>query len=138
MPAVPCAGAPCKTLAKLPGLAWLGYVFAFLTSIAAFGIGNMVQANSVAEAASSSYGITPMVTGLVLVVLTAAVILGGIHRIAEVTQSARSVYVPPVCHRRRRGAGADTSADIEPALALVFDSAFTDMRRRAALPEPRS
>jgi AGCS family alanine or glycine:cation symporter len=72
---------------KLP---WLGAVFALLTALAAFGIGNMVQANSVAESLRSSFGLSPFVTGVVLVVVTAVVIIGGIKRIGEFA----SVLVP--------------------------------------------
>jgi AGCS family alanine or glycine:cation symporter len=65
---------------------WLGAVFAALTALAAFGIGNMVQANSVAESLRASFGASPVIVGIVLVVVTAFVILGGIKRIADVTQ----------------------------------------------------
>ena len=64
--------------------AWLGTVFAVFGGLAGFGIGNMVQANSIAAAMNSSFGISNATTGIVLLVLTAAVILGGIKRIAAV------------------------------------------------------
>ncbi len=64
--------------------AWLGTVFAVFGGVAGFGIGNMVQANSIAAAMQTSFGIGGTTTGLVLLVLTAAVILGGIKRIAAV------------------------------------------------------
>jgi len=65
--------------------AWLGTVFAVFGGLAGFGIGNMVQANSIAAAMNSSFGISNATTGIVLLVLTAAVILGGIKRIAAVS-----------------------------------------------------
>jgi AGCS family alanine or glycine:cation symporter len=68
---------------KMP---WLGAIFALLTSLAAFGIGNMVQANSVADALHTTFGLSQSTTGIVLVVLTGAVILGGIKRIGKVTE----------------------------------------------------
>jgi AGCS family alanine or glycine:cation symporter len=68
------------------GLPWLGTVFALLTSLAAFGIGNMVQANSVADALRASFAVPTWVTGVTLVVITAAVILGGITRIGKFTE----------------------------------------------------
>ena len=74
-------GGPMYTLKKR-GLGWLGVIFALLTSIAAFGIGNMVQANSVAESLNASFGISPSIVGVILVVISGAVILGGIKRIA--------------------------------------------------------
>lgn len=64
--------------------AWLGALFAFFGMCAAFGIGNMVQANSVADAVESSFKTPSWLTGTLLTFLTAIVILGGIKRIAEV------------------------------------------------------
>src|SRR5688572_18617682 len=68
------------------GMPWLGTVFAGLVAVAAFGIGNMVQSNSVAHSLQDSFGISPIITGIVLVVITGAVIIGGIKRIGEVTE----------------------------------------------------
>ena len=65
----------------------LGLLFAFFASIAAFGIGNMVQSNSVADALNSSFGVPHLVTGITLAVATALVILGGIKSIARVTSA---------------------------------------------------
>lgn len=67
-----------------PKWLWLGGAFAFFGAVAAFGIGNTVQSNSVADALESSFSIPPMITGVVLMVLSGAVILGGIKRIAKV------------------------------------------------------
>ncbi len=66
------------------GWRWLGGLFALFGMIAAFGIGNMVQANSVADAVASVWHVPERWTGVVLMGLTGAVILGGIRRIAEV------------------------------------------------------
>jgi len=79
-------GGAMYTLKKGLKLPWLGAVFALLTAVAAFGIGNMVQANSVAESLKASFGASPVIVGVVLVAVTAFVILGGITRIADVTQ----------------------------------------------------
>jgi AGCS family alanine or glycine:cation symporter len=65
--------------------AWLGSVFALFGGLAGFGIGNMVQANSIAAALETSFGIRPSTTGVVLLLLTGAVLLGGIRRIAAVS-----------------------------------------------------
>src|SRR5512134_571036 len=73
-------GGAMYVLKKGLGMPWLGALFALLTSLAAFGIGNMTQANSVAAALDSSFGISTTLTGIVLVVITAVVILGGIKR----------------------------------------------------------
>jgi AGCS family alanine or glycine:cation symporter len=74
-------GGAMYTLRKR-GLGWLGGIFALLTALAAFGIGNMVQANSVAQSLQASFGISPSIVGAVLVVIAGIVILGGIKRIA--------------------------------------------------------
>ncbi len=63
---------------------WLAPTFALFGAIAGFGIGNTVQANSVASVVNDTFGIAPLLTGLVLLGLTAAVILGGIQRIGAV------------------------------------------------------
>lgn len=66
--------------------AWLGWAFALFGFVASFGAGNMVQSNSVAAALkSSALAVPTYVTGLVLAVLTALVIIGGIKSIAKVT-----------------------------------------------------
>lgn len=67
-----------------PNWAWLGFLFALFGTVAAFGIGNMVQSNSIAAALHDSYQIPKTLTGIVLAVLVGAVILGGIKRIANV------------------------------------------------------
>lgn len=79
------SGGPMYYLSQGLGIKWLGILFAFFASIAAFGIGNMVQSNSVANAVSSHFGIAPWITGIVLTLLTGTVILGGIKSIARVT-----------------------------------------------------
>ena len=53
-------------------------------SIAAFGIGNTVQTNSVANALESNFGVSPMVTGIILMVLVGLVLMGGVKRIGDV------------------------------------------------------
>ena len=63
---------------------WLGFLFAIFGAIAAFGIGNTVQTNSIASVLEGTYSVPPIVTGVVVAVLVAAVILGGIKRIADV------------------------------------------------------
>lgn len=78
-------GGPMYYLSKGLGLKWLGIIFAIFAAIAAFGIGNMVQSNSVADAVEATFGLKPLITGLVLAVATALVILGGIKSIGKVT-----------------------------------------------------
>ncbi len=62
----------------------LGAAFALFAAIAAFGIGSMVQSNSVADALQSSFGVQPLATAVLISVLAAAVILGGIRSIGRV------------------------------------------------------
>ena len=63
---------------------WLGFLFALFGTVAAFGIGNMVQSNSVSDALHSNFGLSPTITGIVLAVLVGLVILGGVQRIGVV------------------------------------------------------
>ena len=80
------AGGPMYVLERGMNARWLGVVFAALTAVAAFGIGNTVQANSIATLAQETFGISPWVSGGLLTVLTAVVILGGIRSIARVCE----------------------------------------------------
>ena len=63
---------------------WLGTLFSVFGMVAAFGIGNTVQANSVADVFKTEFGISVWVSGGVMAVLAALVLIGGIRRIAEV------------------------------------------------------
>ena len=103
---------------------WLGIAFALFGMIAAFGIGNMVQANSVADAMSSAFDIPDWVTGGVMVILTAVVILGGIKRIGVV--AAKLVPFMALAYI----AGAlwiilAHLADVPAALSTIVSNAFT-------------
>ena len=69
---------------------WLAFLFAFFGVMASFGIGSTVQANSVAQAVHSSFGVDTWITGVVLTLITAFVVLGGIQSISRVS----SVVVP--------------------------------------------
>ncbi|MDD2389614.1 MAG: sodium:alanine symporter family protein [Desulfobacterales bacterium] len=75
---------PMYYLERGVGQKWLGMLFAVFAVIASFGIGNMVQANSVAEPVLTYFGIPKIVTGLVIGALVFAVIVGGIKRIGQV------------------------------------------------------
>jgi AGCS family alanine or glycine:cation symporter len=117
-------GGAMYTLAKGLKMPWLGAIFALLTALAAFGIGNMVQANSLAESLNASFGISHTLTGIVLIVLTGAVILGGIKRIGEFT----SVLVPFMAILYLGGGAvilARYASHIPTVLGLVFEGAFS-------------
>jgi len=78
------AGGPMYYLKKGLNMPILGFLFAVFTVIAAlFGIGNLVQANSVAEPLFDNFGIPKILTGIILAIFTALVILGGVKRIAK-------------------------------------------------------
>ena len=68
----------------------MGFLFALFAVIASFGIGNMTQANSISGAVNSTFGVSTEMTGIVLTVMSLAVIVGGIKTISRVS----SVVVP--------------------------------------------
>jgi AGCS family alanine or glycine:cation symporter len=107
-----------------PRWAWLGTMFAVFGGIAGFGIGNMVQSNSIAAAMDNSFAIDPMMTGLVLMAITGAVILGGIKRIAAVSN-----WLVPFMAIGYVLAALWVLAfhwrEIPHAFALIFETAFT-------------
>ncbi len=107
-----------------PKWAWLGATFAFFATIAAFGIGNTVQANSVAAAMQGTFGVPLLATGLVLAVLTFVVIIGGVSRIGRVAEH----LVPLMAILYVAGALlilAINIAEVPAALALIVTDAFT-------------
>jgi AGCS family alanine or glycine:cation symporter len=77
------AGGPMYVLEKGMNSKWLAVFFAFFTAIAAFGIGNMVQANSISTLVHDTFNISPWISGIIMAVITAIVILGGIQAIAK-------------------------------------------------------
>ncbi len=116
-------GGPMYYLAKGAGLPRLAWFFALFTALAAFGIGNMTQANAVAGIFQSMFHIEPWVTGLVLMLLTALVILGGIKSIGRFT----SLLVPFMIVGYVGAALlvlALNISEIPQALGLIFYHAF--------------
>ncbi|MFT5721894.1 MAG: AGCS family alanine or glycine:cation symporter [Motiliproteus sp.] len=104
--------------------AWLGTLFAIFGTIAGFGIGNTVQSNSVANVIESSFGVPMWITGLVLMVLTGAVLIGGIKRIGHVA----GMLVPfmAIAYLLAGLIVLAINADAIPhALDLIFTHAFT-------------
>lgn len=83
-------GGPMYALEKGLGWRWAGVLFAIFTAIAAFGIGNTVQANAIATLAEQSYGVSPYLTGAIICLGTGAVVLGGVKSIARVC----AMFVP--------------------------------------------
>ncbi|MDH4581671.1 sodium:alanine symporter family protein [Pseudomonas sp. BN415] len=72
---------------------WLGTAFAIFGGLAGFGIGNMVQVNSMAHALETTFDIPLWATGVATMVITGLVILGGIRRIGKVAEA----LVPFMC-----------------------------------------
>jgi AGCS family alanine or glycine:cation symporter len=70
--------------------AWLGMVFAIFGAVAAFGIGNTVQVNSIADVIEANFSIPVWVTGVVVMIFVGLVLIGGIKRIGRTT----SMLVP--------------------------------------------
>ncbi|WP_415410705.1 alanine/glycine:cation symporter family protein [Synechococcus sp. A10-1-5-9] len=103
--------------------AWMGWLFAFFGALAGFGIGNGVQANAMAEALQASFGVPPLLTGIVVASITLAVLIGGIERIGQVTQ----IVVPVMAAVYVIGALTILVANLDQipgALGLIFSNAF--------------
>ncbi|MDU0458272.1 MAG: sodium:alanine symporter family protein [Geobacteraceae bacterium] len=118
------AGGPMYYLERGLGQKWLGVLFAIFGAAASFGIGNMVQANAVAGNLHESLGISTTITGIVLALCTAGVIMGGVKNIGNVSAVMvpvmAVVYVSGCLFILARFAG-----EVPGAIALVFSDAFT-------------
>lgn len=103
---------------------WLALVYAFLAGLAAFGIGNMVQANTMAHALETSMGVPNWATGLVVMFLVGLVTLGGIKRIAvtaeRIVPTMALVYIIGAV-----GILVSFYDQIPGAFAQIFNGAFT-------------
>jgi len=120
-------GGPMYYIKNGLGEKWHGLAIAFsiFGALAAFGIGNMVQANSVADAVKTTFNIPVWQTGLAITILTAAVILGGLSRIASVA----STLVPAMAFAYITGALLvifNYLDQVPDALYLIVGSAFTE------------
>lgn len=118
------AGGPMYVLERGLNLKWLGVLFAVFTAIAAFGIGNVVQANEVARLTHDNFGAPRWATGLALTVLVGVVILGGIRSIARVSE----MLVPFMAVFYVGGCAAILFLHydaIPGALSLILRDAFT-------------
>ncbi|MBN8235971.1 sodium:alanine symporter family protein [Halobacillus kuroshimensis] len=122
------SGGPMYYLSRGLKTKWLGQplgiLFALFGAVAAFGIGNMVQSNSVSDVVEGTFNISPWVTGIVLTLLAGLVLLGGIKSIGRVT----AFFVPIMAIFYVIGAliililNADL---ILPAFGTIFSDAFT-------------
>jgi len=118
------AGGSMYFISKGLGQGWLGWLFAFFGAIAAFGIGDAVQTNSMALVGNSVFNIPLWLTGAVLTFLVWIVVVGGIKRIGEVTEK----LVPTMAVFYIVGALIIIIAKINMlpwALGEIFKSAFS-------------
>lgn len=103
---------------------WLAPTFAIFGAIAGFGIGNTVQANAVADALESSFGLPSWVTGIILMILVGLVLIGGIRRIAAVAGKLVPFMAIAYLLAGLVVLGMHI-ADLPAAFMLVIKSAFT-------------
>ena len=118
------AGGPMYFMKNRLKLRWLAAIFAMATVFSSFGTGSLPQINSIAGSVFSTFGINKVVTGAVLSVLLAFVIIGGIKRIAKVT----SRLVPVMALIYLIGAFAVIFYNYDnviPSLIAVFEDVFT-------------
>ncbi len=103
---------------------WLGYAFAGFGALAGFGIANTVQSNSASQVLHDSFAVPPLATGLVLMVLVGAVVLGGIKRISTVAS-----WLVPFMALAYIALGTVAIAlhisEVPQAIATIVESAFT-------------
>lgn len=104
--------------------AWLGTTFAIFGAIAGFGIGNGVQSNSIAQVIETNFSVPPLMTGLIIMVLVGAVLMGGIKRIGSVAGAL--VPFMAVAYIIAGLIVLSINADqVGPAMSLILESAFT-------------
>lgn len=116
-------GGPMYALERGLNMKWLGILFAIFTALASFGIGCTVQANSIALLAHDTFGFPTWMIGLLISVLTALVILGGVKAIAKVC----TVLVPFMAVLYVLGCIVIlcfNSSYVWPAIQLIVNSAL--------------
>jgi AGCS family alanine or glycine:cation symporter len=118
------AGGPMYVLERGMNAKWLGTIFAALTAFTAFGIGNMVQANSISEMVKATFNVSPWITGLLMTTLTGIVIIGGIKSIARVCETLvpfMAIFYVLGCLTLL----IINYSTIPNTISLIFNSAFT-------------
>lgn len=117
-------GGPMYALERGLGWKWLAILFALFTAIASFGIGNMVQANAISTVTEESYQISPYLSGAIISIMVALVVIGGVKSIAKVC----GMLVPFMAFFYVLGCIVILIVNatyIWPALKLICISAFT-------------
>lgn len=118
------AGGPMYFMDRRLNMKWLAVIFAIATIISSFGTGNMPQVNNIAQSMQASFGIEPMLTGGILAIMLAMVIIGGIKRIAAVT--SKIVPIMGVLYIIGSLSVIFFNLDqIGPSFAAIFSDAFT-------------
>ena len=103
---------------------WLATLFAVFAAIAGFGIGNTVQSNSVADALNTNFGMPPIATGIIIMVLVGLVLVGGLQSISRV--AGRLVPAMAVLYILASLIVIIMHIDALPhAIGLIFIHAFT-------------
>lgn len=118
------SGGPMYFMEKKLNMKWLAVIFAIATIICSFGTGNMPQINNIATSVQATFNISPLITGGVLAVLLGMIIIGGIKRIAAVTEK----IVPVMAIIYIIGALAVILANmgnIVPAFKSIITNAFS-------------
>ena len=118
------AGGPMYYMKNKLNLKWLGVIFALATVLSSFGTGSLPQINSIADSMNSVFGLNQMLVGGVLAVMLGFVIIGGIKRIAAVTEK----LVPAMAVLYFIGAFAVIFANIGnivPSFISIFSELFT-------------
>lgn len=80
-------GGPMYALERGLNMKWAGVAFAVFTVVASFGIGNMTQANSITSMLDATFGVKPIISGVIITIAAAIVILGGVKSIARVCEA---------------------------------------------------
>lgn len=118
------SGGPMYFMEKKLNMKWLAVIFAIATVICSFGTGNMPQINNIAKSMEATFDITPWITGAVLSFFLALIIIGGIKRIAKVTEK----IVPIMAIIYILGAFTVIFANFDqigPSFISIFEHAFT-------------
>ena len=117
-------GGPMYYIEKGTGHKWLAVLFSLLGGVACFGIGNIAQSTEIAGAVQSLTGLDPLYTGIILAILTAIVVIGGVKRIGQVAS-----YLVPFMAMFYIVAGLAIIllriTDVPAALASIFTQAFS-------------
>ena len=117
-------GGPMYYIKNGLGIKWLAVLFAVFAMIACLGTGNATQSNSISVALHSTFGVNVWITGIVLTIIVAFVILGGVRRIASVNEKMVPVMAVffVVCSITALFLNIKS---VPAAFALIFKEAFT-------------